>query len=244
MPAAPRCFCQMTSPRSSSRNRSWRMAIDVRRERPVRPAAEVGDVHGDATAGLERADALGEHLGEHLEVLQVGPGHVALPQRLLVLLAREVRGRGDHQGHGAVGHLAHGTGVPAEHVVQGPLRLAGRSRLLRGGDVRSGEAGVELRRVVALPLGHAERRGGRGRGPATLPGGTGAVRCGGRAGHGRILRGRTDSERAGPARRPAASARRRPVGRLSSAGPGRGCGTRRWPAACRAWWRPSACRRC
>ena len=118
---------------------------DVRRERPVGPPAEVGDVHGDPTAGLQRADALGEDLGEHLQVVQVGPGHVALPQRLLVLLAREVRGRGDHEGHGAVGHLAHGTGVPAEHVVQGPLRLTGRSRRLRGGHVRSGEAGVELR---------------------------------------------------------------------------------------------------
>ena len=42
--------------------------------RAVRLAAEVGDVDRDAAAGLELASALGEHLAEHLEVLEVDAG--------------------------------------------------------------------------------------------------------------------------------------------------------------------------
>ena len=44
---------------------------DVGREAAVRLAAEVRDVHRDAPARLELARALGEHVGEHLEVLDV-----------------------------------------------------------------------------------------------------------------------------------------------------------------------------
>ena len=41
-------------------------ADHVGRQAPVRLAAEVGDVDRDPPARLELADALGEHLGEHL----------------------------------------------------------------------------------------------------------------------------------------------------------------------------------
>jgi hypothetical protein len=67
-------------------------ADHVGRQRPVRLAAQIGDVDGDATTGLELGDALGEHVLEHREVLDVGGGDVVLPQRLLIGLAREVRG--------------------------------------------------------------------------------------------------------------------------------------------------------
>src|SRR6266852_4481111 len=46
-------------------------ADDIRGQRAVGPPAEVGDVDGDATPGLQLADALAEHLLEHLQVLQV-----------------------------------------------------------------------------------------------------------------------------------------------------------------------------
>src|SRR5918997_1838218 len=46
-------------------------ADDVGREAAVRLAPEVGDVDGDAAARLERPHALGEHVLQQLEVLEV-----------------------------------------------------------------------------------------------------------------------------------------------------------------------------
>ena len=67
------------------------MRGDVAGKRAVGLAAEVGDVDRDATAGLEDPAALGEHVAEHREVLDVRAGDVTLAQRLFVLLAGEVR---------------------------------------------------------------------------------------------------------------------------------------------------------
>ncbi len=69
----------------------------VGRQRAIRLAAEVRDVDRDAAAGLELACALGEHLGEHLEVLEVRAGHALALELLLVVLAREVRRRRDDE---------------------------------------------------------------------------------------------------------------------------------------------------
>ena len=70
---------------------------DVGRQRSIRPATEVGDVDGDAAAGLEHAHALGEHVAQHLQVLEIRGRDVALTERLLVGLAGEVRRRRHHQ---------------------------------------------------------------------------------------------------------------------------------------------------
>ena len=66
-------------------------ADDVGGEAAVGLAAEVGDVHRDAPARLELARALGEHVGEQLEVLDVRARHAVALELLFVLLAREVR---------------------------------------------------------------------------------------------------------------------------------------------------------
>src|SRR5262249_30818779 len=63
---------------------------DVGRETAIRLAAEVRDVHRDAATRLELARALGEHVGEQLEILHVGARHAVALELLLVLLAREV----------------------------------------------------------------------------------------------------------------------------------------------------------
>src|SRR5262249_22489110 len=65
-------------------------AHDVAGERPVRLATEVGDVQGDAAAGLEHPAALGEDVTEHREVLEVGAGHVPFTEGRFVVLAGEV----------------------------------------------------------------------------------------------------------------------------------------------------------
>ena len=64
---------------------------DVGRQAAVRLASEVRHVHGDAPAGLEHAHAVGEHVAQHLQVLEVRAGHAFTLELLLVLLAREVR---------------------------------------------------------------------------------------------------------------------------------------------------------
>ena len=73
-------------------------ADHVGRQAAVRLAAEVGDVDGDSSAGLERAHALGEHVGQHLEVFEVRGGDALALELLFVLLAGEVRRRGDDEG--------------------------------------------------------------------------------------------------------------------------------------------------
>ena len=67
--------------------------------------------------GSSVRDALGEHVAEHLQVVEVGGGDVALAERLLVRLAGEVRRRGDHESDRVVGDVAHVAGVAEEHLV-------------------------------------------------------------------------------------------------------------------------------
>jgi hypothetical protein len=143
-------------------------ADDVGREAAVGLAAEVGHVHRHPPPRFELAAALGEHVPEQLEVLEVGARHPLPLELFLVGLAGEVGRGGDDQGDRAVVHLVHATGVTADE------RLGHR---LRGGDgVVFGELGgqealVEGRRVVALPLGHPEigrgRRAARGHRPGS-----------------------------------------------------------------------------
>ncbi len=135
---------------------------DVGRQRPVRAPAEVGHVDGDAPARLQDPDALGEDVLQHLEVVEVGGGDVALAEVLLVGLAREVRRRGHHQGHRGVGHPGHVPGVAGDEDVA--LGLVVDGVVVR--QDRWGEPGVEGRGVVVRPAGHAE--GGRGRGLASV----------------------------------------------------------------------------
>ena len=80
---------------------------DVGGQRSVRAPTEVGDVHRDAAARFELLDTLGEHRAQHVEVLQVGGRYLAVSERFLVLLAREVRRRGDDEGDRRVGDLVH-----------------------------------------------------------------------------------------------------------------------------------------
>ena len=98
------------------------------------------------------------------EVVEVGAGDVPLPERLLVLLAREVRRRRDDERDRPVGDLGHVARVAAEDVVD---RLVGRDLDVVGvGELGRREARVEVARVVALAPRDAEVRR-RGRLPAT-----------------------------------------------------------------------------
>ena len=94
-------------------------------QRAVGLAAEVGDVDRDAAARLELLDALGEHVLEHREVLDVGGGDVALAELGLVGLAGEVRRRGDHQRHRRRPHAVHRAGVADVDLVDHTGRLDG-----------------------------------------------------------------------------------------------------------------------
>ena len=64
---------------------------DVGRQAAVGLATEVRDVDRDATTGFQRALALGEDVGEQLEVLDVGARDAVAVELLFVLLAGEVR---------------------------------------------------------------------------------------------------------------------------------------------------------
>ena len=70
--------------------------------------------------GFELVDALGEHVLEHREVLDVGGRDVALAQLRLVGLPGEVRRRGDHQRHRRRPHAVHRAGVAHVDLVDHP----------------------------------------------------------------------------------------------------------------------------
>ena len=110
-------------------------AADVGRQAAVGLAPEVGDVDRDAPARLEHAHAVGEHRGEHVEVLEVRRRDAVALELLLVLLAGEVRRRRDDEGHRGVGDGVHRPGVAAhERLGDGQRRaLRGRRRQLGGG---------------------------------------------------------------------------------------------------------------
>src|SRR2546423_593206 len=57
----------------------------IPRKRPVRATAEVRHVDSNSTSRFENALALGEDIGEQLEVLDVRSRHTVLAQLLLIL---------------------------------------------------------------------------------------------------------------------------------------------------------------
>ena len=125
-------------------------ADDVGRQAAVRLAAEVGDVDRDAPAGLELADALGEHVGEQLEVLEVRRRHALALELLLVLLAGEVGRRGHDEGDRAVGD-ARPCGGRRRGRTARRARPAASTVSSVDDELGRPEAVVERRRVVALP---------------------------------------------------------------------------------------------
>ena len=133
-------------------------ADHVGRQAAVGLAPEVGDVDSDATAGFELAHALGEHVGEHLQVLEVRRRHALALELFLVDLAGEVRRRGDHEGDRAVDDGVHVAGVAAHERVG-----HGGGRQHRGvvGQLGGAEPVVERRGVVVLARRDPEVRGGR-----------------------------------------------------------------------------------
>ena len=126
-------------------------ADDVGGQAAVRLATEIRHVHRDAAARFQLADALGEHLGEHLEVLEVRRGNALSLELLLVLLAGEVRRRGHDEGDRAVGDTVHPPGVAA-------ARTAHRWR-----------AAVALPRRRTAPADGIVRRTATSRGPLARP---------------------------------------------------------------------------
>ncbi len=132
-------------------------ADHVGRQRPVRLAPQVGDVDRDAAPRLQLGHALGEDVGQQVEVLVVRRGDALPPQLLLVLLAGEIGRRGDDQRHRVGLHPVHRAGVAQVDLVD----HAGRPDVVVGGQHGRGEAPVERRSVVVLAPGHAE--GGRRR---------------------------------------------------------------------------------
>ena len=157
LPPAPRALRQIDLAAQQQPQAVLQDPDDVGRQGSVGLAAEVGHVDGDAAAGLELGDALGEDVFEHREVLDVGGGDVALAKLLLVGLAGEVGRRGDHQRHRRRPHAVHRSGVADVDLIDDAGRLDGVVAAHGGG----GEPGVEAAGIVVLAAGHAER--GRGR---------------------------------------------------------------------------------
>ena len=190
-PLAPSAFCQTISPLGRSRRPVLEDGHHVGGQAPVGLAAEVGHVDGDAPARLERPGAVGEDVLQQAQVLEVGAGDALAVQLLLVLLAGEVRGGGDHERHRAVGHRGHVPGVPVDEGLGDRRRAAGT--VSSSGELRGLEPGVEGPGVVRLTTGDTEVGG---RGPATRwhgggadasgrrPGGRGPRRAPGRRGSG------------------------------------------------------------
>ena len=98
-------------------------ADDVGRQGAVRLAPEVGDVDGDAAAGLELGHALGEDVFQHAQVVDVGGRDVPLAQLGFVGLAGEVGRGGDDQRDRRRSHAVHRAGVADVDLVDHPGRL-------------------------------------------------------------------------------------------------------------------------
>ena len=157
-PPAARPFHQITSPRSS-RPRSWRIGRHVAGQRAVRAAAEVGDVDGDAPARLEHPLALGEHVAQQLQVLEVGGRHaVDAEARARTACRRSTaatsrRGRPSRRAPAAIARASWWWMTST---------AAGRATVGVGGDLGRDEAVVERRRVVRLAPARPELGGGGG----------------------------------------------------------------------------------
>ncbi len=173
-PLAPSPFCHTISPRGSRCRSSCRMRHDVGRQAAIRLAPEVGHVDRDAAAGLEHPLALGEDVAQQRQVLDVGPGHPRAVELLLVLLAGEVRRRGDDEGDRVVRQRVHAAGVTAQAGHPGLVR----GHVLVGAELGGLEAGVEGVGDVRLAAPDTEIGGGgatagrHGRFVRTLPAGS------------------------------------------------------------------------
>ena len=133
-------------------------ANDVGGEAAVRLAPEVRDVHRDATAGLELAGALREHVGQQLEILDVRARNTVALELFLVLLPREIRRRRDDQRDRTVDDGVHVPGVAVHERLDDVVRL---DHGVVAGEGRRLEPLVERGRVVTLPPARTEV--GRGR---------------------------------------------------------------------------------
>ena len=119
---------------------------------------EVCDVYGYPSARFEFADAFGEHLSQHLQVLDVGRRDVLGVQLGFVCLAGKIGWRGDDQSDGPIGDTGHVGGVAVEQPVDVPAEGIRRD-LVVGGELRRTEPGVEIRCVVTLAFSDTEGRG-------------------------------------------------------------------------------------
>ena len=141
-------------------------ADDVGRQRPVGLAAQVGDVDGDAAAGLELARRTRRTRPRAARGTRCTTPGCPRPELLLVLLAGEVGRRGDHERHRRRLHAVHRAGVAQVDLVDdarrrgrwrrrtapaaGTARRTRPSRGSRGGTRRSADVAVGARRR-ALP---------------------------------------------------------------------------------------------
>ena len=86
-------------------------------ERAIGTAAEVGNIHRNPATGFEHAHALGEHVAQHLQVLEVVRWYRPFAECLLIGLPSEIGRRCHHQGHRVVRHIGHGTGIAHHDLV-------------------------------------------------------------------------------------------------------------------------------
>jgi len=112
---------------------------DVGGEAAIRLAPQVGHVDRDPPPRLEHALAFREHVTQEREVLDVGARHAFPVELLLVLLAREVRGRRYDEGDRVVRDLVHVAGIAAHTRQPGHVR----GHALVGTELRWLEARVE-----------------------------------------------------------------------------------------------------
>ena len=204
---------------------------DVAREGAVRPAAEVRHVHGDATTRLEHPLALGEHVVEQLEVLEVVGRHAVDAELLFVGLAGEVRRRRDDQRDRVrrdLGHVACVVGVDDVEVRRRRDGRVGRDLwcheavVERGGVMALSSAGTEVGRR-RRGAGAAGGRRGTARGAHASPPASGASSTGGRV---------ASRMTAALGRRSRYSPTARVTSRLTDT-------SRSVAASCRRWWSDS-----
>ena len=157
-PLAPSPFCHMISPSGQEAQVVLQDGHDVGRQASIRLATQVGHVDGDPAAGLEHPLALGEHLSQELQVLEIRAGHTLAVQLLLVLLAGEIGRRGHHESDRVVGQLGHLPGIAA----QACFRQRGVGvHVLVGADLWCLEASVEGVGHVGFPAPDTEAGGRR-----------------------------------------------------------------------------------
>ena len=111
------------------------------------------DIPQANTLVVERADALGEHVTQHRQVLDVVGWDVPLTKCRLVFLAGKVRRRGHDECNGPVRDNAHVASVAHMDLVE----LAMFAQCVVIADLRRSKPAVEVRRVVRFALTDAKR---------------------------------------------------------------------------------------